>query len=221
MLEEFAGPSDEVFHVRAVLVSAVVLPPGEFTVEQIRVYRRHLCRSVILFLANVLCSKQTEHRACRDRGHVASLLIEPKGIPASRDAVADEGWTRCAERNQFVGIDGQVAGGLRSELGFRSTVFQEVARHPMVFTGAGEIFHRLAEIPPMKFRAAFTRRPNQGDDEARPCKLYSSRGSRRDSSELFALFVYRPLSNRTGGHTSLGVVRVSEFSVVVKFDHGC
>src|SRR5205809_6901015 len=34
VLDEFVGPRDEVFHVRPVFMSAVVLAPGEFTVEQ-------------------------------------------------------------------------------------------------------------------------------------------------------------------------------------------
>ena len=37
MLDELVGPRDEVFHIRTVFVSAVVLTPGQFTVEEANV----------------------------------------------------------------------------------------------------------------------------------------------------------------------------------------
>src|SRR5258706_15905164 len=49
LLEELAGPGDEMLHVRAILVAAVVLAPGEFAVEQAGVDRRHL-RGAVVFL---------------------------------------------------------------------------------------------------------------------------------------------------------------------------
>jgi len=46
-------PLDEVLHVRAVFVAAVVLSPGQFALEQARVDRRHQRRPVVLLLPDV------------------------------------------------------------------------------------------------------------------------------------------------------------------------
>ena len=48
------GPGDEVFHVRTVFVSAVVLAPGEFAVEQAGVHGRHFRGAIIFLFADVV-----------------------------------------------------------------------------------------------------------------------------------------------------------------------
>src|SRR6266498_2074552 len=96
VLDEFVGPGDEVFHVRTVFVSAVVLAPGEFTIEQARVDRRHYCGAVIFFFADVARAQKAEDRPGGDGRHVTALLIEPIGIAAFRHAVTDEGEPRRA-----------------------------------------------------------------------------------------------------------------------------
>src|SRR5206468_2073525 len=90
-LEELAGPLDEVFHVRAIFVSAVVLAPSEFAVEEAGVHGRHFRRAIIFFLADVARAEETEHGTGGDGRHIAALLVEPIRVTARRDAVADEG----------------------------------------------------------------------------------------------------------------------------------
>src|SRR5436189_3764276 len=97
MSNELIGPRDEVLHVRTIFVSAVVLTPGEFAVEQAGVDRRHPGGAIIFLLADIPCSQKTEDRAGGDGGHVAPLLVEPVGIATFGDAVAYEGGARRAQ----------------------------------------------------------------------------------------------------------------------------
>src|ERR1700752_2434704 len=72
-LEEFVGPGDEVFPVRTIGVSAVVLPPRQLTVEQADVHRGHLFRLVVVGHTEAFRAEQAEHWLGRDGGHVAAL----------------------------------------------------------------------------------------------------------------------------------------------------
>ena len=49
----------------------------------------------------------------------------------------------------------------------RAVVLEEVAGHPVVFAGAGDVFHLFAAIAAIDFRAAFAGRADVGDGEAR------------------------------------------------------
>ena len=53
VLDEPVGPRDEVFHVRPIFMSAVMLTPGEFAVEQAGIHGRHFRSAVIFFFADV------------------------------------------------------------------------------------------------------------------------------------------------------------------------
>ena len=74
---------------------------------------------------------------------------------------------RRAQRDQFVRIHRQIAGVLAAEGRFRRAVLQEVAGHPVVFAGAGEVLDRFAPIAAMQLRAAFAGGADQHDGEAR------------------------------------------------------
>ena len=127
---------------------------------------RHLLLHVVVRHAERLRAEQAEHRLRGDRGHVAALLIEPLGIAAFGNAVADERQPRRAEREQLVRVDGNVAGGLAAERGFLGAVLQEVARHPVILARAGEVLDRLAEVAAVQLGAAFARRSDQDHGKA-------------------------------------------------------
>src|SRR6185295_2879380 len=91
VFDELVGPRDEVFHVGSVFMSAVVLPPGQFTVEQAGVDGWHLGGAIILFFADVARAQKAEGWPRGDSCHIAALLIEPVGVAPFRHAVADEG----------------------------------------------------------------------------------------------------------------------------------
>ena len=148
-------------------MSAVVLAPGELAVEQARVDGRHLRHPVVLGHAEVARPEQPEDRAGRHRGHVAALLVEPVGVALLRDAVADEGGARRAEGDQLVRIDREVARVLAAERRLGGAVLQEVAGHPVVLAGAGEVLDRLAEVAAVQLGAAFAGRADQDHREAR------------------------------------------------------
>src|SRR6266498_2116626 len=101
VFDELVGPRDEVLQVRPVFVPAIVLTPGKFALEQAGVDRRHFCRAIIFFYAKVSRTQESEDRAGGDCGHVAALLVEPVGVAAFRDAVADESGTRRTQPNHL------------------------------------------------------------------------------------------------------------------------
>ena len=108
-MEQAVRPGNEEAHVRAVFVPAVVLAPGQLAVEEARVVRRHLRHAIVLGHAQVAGAEQPEHRAGRHRGHEAALLIQPVRVALLRHAVADEGGTRRAQRDELVRVDRDVA----------------------------------------------------------------------------------------------------------------
>ena len=115
-------------------MAAVMLAPGELAFQQACVEGGHLGDAVVVGVADVPGTEEPEDRAGGDGRHVAALLIELGGVPFFGDAVADERGARGAERDQFVGIDRQIVGGLRAEARFRRAILQKVAGHPVVFT---------------------------------------------------------------------------------------
>ena len=130
-----------------------------------RVYGRHLFFRVIVRSPEVLRAEEPENRACGDSSHEAALLIEPFGVALFRNAIADERQARCAQCDQLVGIHGNIPGIFAAEVGFGRAIFQEIARHPVVFAGSGQILHRFAKIAPMQFGSAFAGRAYQNDGE--------------------------------------------------------
>src|SRR5215203_4574652 len=107
--KKIVRPREEVLPVRRVGVAAVVLPPRQLAVEQPDVHRGHALLHVVVGDAEGLRTEQAERRLRRDGGHVAPLLVEPLRIALLGNAVADEGETRCAERDELVRVDGNVA----------------------------------------------------------------------------------------------------------------
>src|SRR4029079_840907 len=95
-------------------------------------------------------AEQAEHRACGDSRHVAALMIEPAGIALFGHAVADERWSRRAQCDQLVRIHWNVAGILAAEVGFGGAVFDEVAGHPVILAGGGEVLDLLAPVASMQ-----------------------------------------------------------------------
>ncbi len=57
----------------------------------------------------------------------------------------------------------EVTGRPAAERRFLSAVLQEIAGHPVVLAGAGQVLDRLAPVPAMQLRAALARRANQHD----------------------------------------------------------
>ena len=152
-LHQRVRPLDEVLHVRAVLVSTVMLSPRQLTIKKTDVDSRHLRHAIVVRVAKVLDAEQAEDGPGCDRCHIAALVIEPVRVTLLRDAVADEHPSRCDERNELMRIDGDVIRGLRAEGLFGGAVFQEVAGHPVILAGAGEVLDRLAEVATMQLGA--------------------------------------------------------------------
>ena len=148
-------------------MSAVVLPPRELAIEQADVDRAASSRCGSRRDAEILGAEQAEHRLRRDRRHETALMVEPLRVALFRHAVADEGQARRAQRDQFVRVDRQIAGGLAAERRFGGAVLQEVAGHPVILARAGEVLDRLAPIAAMQLGAAFAGRPDQHHREAR------------------------------------------------------
>ncbi len=97
----------------------------------------------------------------RDSGHVAALLIEPLGVAAFRDAVADERQPRRAEREQLVRVHREIGRCLSPEGGFLRSVLEKAARHPVILARAGQILNRLAEISPVQLGPSLPGRTDQ------------------------------------------------------------
>lgn len=116
---ETVRPFDEVLHVRCVRVAAVVLAPGKLTTQQALVHGRHLCRVVIPLHVQPLRAEQIEDSSGIHGSHKAALVIKPVRVAFLRNAVADKRKAGGAERNEFVGIDGDVARVHASESGIR------------------------------------------------------------------------------------------------------
>ena len=161
------GPGDERLHVRAVFMAAVVLTPRQLSIQEPRVHGGHFGGAIVFLLADVPRPQQPEHRPRRDRRHVAALLVQPVGVAAFRHPVADEREPRRAQGDQHVRVHRQIPGVLAPESGRRGAVLQEIARHPVVFAGAGQVLDGLAEIAAVELGAPFTRRTHQRQGETR------------------------------------------------------
>src|SRR3569833_4655202 len=66
-------PLDEPFHVRRIGMAAVMLAPGELSVQHGDIHRRHLGDVIIADVADALGAQQGPGRLCGDGGHVAAL----------------------------------------------------------------------------------------------------------------------------------------------------
>ena len=125
---------------------AVVLAPRQLAFEQARVGRGHLRHAIILGHTDIPRAEQAENRTRRHRSHVAALLVEPVRVALLRDAVADERRPRRAERDQLVRVDRDVVRVLAPERPLCGAVLQEIAGHPVVLPGSGEVLDRFARL---------------------------------------------------------------------------
>ena len=169
------GPGDEVLHVRAVFMAAIVLTPRQLALEKPGIHRWHFCGSIIFLLPDVLNSQQSEYRSSRYGGHVTTLLVQPIGVPTFGHTVANECEPKSAQRNQHMRVHREIAGILAAKRRLRSAILQEIARHPMVFARAGQVLDCFPKIATMQFCAAFTRRANQSHGKPR----FKSHGDER------------------------------------------
>ena len=91
-------------------------------------------------------------------------MIEPLRVALLRDAVADEGEARCAEGDEFIRIDGDVAGSLAAEGCVGGSVLDEVAGHPVILA-SGEALNGFAEVTSQQRGSAFARRADEDHGE--------------------------------------------------------
>ncbi len=134
-------------------VAAAMLAERNVAVDEGRFHRRKIRRPQILL------PEERVNRTGADGGEEHALRVDP----ASFDLLgtdADEERPRCAQRNQFVRIDRQIAGVQRS------CVFDEIAGDPVVLAGTGHVLDLFAEIAPMQFGAALARRSDEANREA-------------------------------------------------------
>ena len=135
-------------------MSGVVGAKCDVAVDQCGSNWRKLTRAEILF------AQQAVDRACPHCAEEHPFGVHPTTFDF-RGAGADKNRTRRAERNQLVGINGQIVGRQWA------SVPQEIACHPVVLARGGDILDLLAERPAQDLGAAFTRRSDEADGKTR------------------------------------------------------
>lgn len=120
--DEAVCPGDEVFHVRCVRMTAVMLSPGKLAFEQTLIHWRHLSDVIISGDIQSLSAKQPVDAARIHRSHKAPVVVEPACITLLRNTVADERQTWSAESDEFVRIDRNIACVHASKRRFRGAV---------------------------------------------------------------------------------------------------
>src|ERR1700719_2183917 len=93
-------------------------------------------------------------------------MVQPLGVAVLRKAIADEGEARSAQRDQLMGVHGNIAGILAAEGGVGSAILQEVAGHPMIFDSSREVLDRLAPITAMQLCSTLAGGTDQNHGEA-------------------------------------------------------
>ena len=129
-----------------------MLPERDLAVDERRFNCGKLCRSHVLFAEKAI------DRPCPSSRHETPFCIDPS-VAFGGGSRADKYRTRCAKGDQLVGIDRQVAPIQRTG------VFEEVASHPMILTGTGNVLDKFAEIAAVEFGAAFAGRTHIRDRE--------------------------------------------------------
>ena len=113
--------------------------------------------------AEILFAKQPVNWTRGDARHKCASGVYPSvrvsDIHRGIDQVpgAEKYRTRSTHRDQFVGIDRQVA-PLQ-----RTGILQKVAGHPVVFVRARHVLHEFPKIPAVQFGAAFSGGAHKGD----------------------------------------------------------
>src|SRR5437667_7448424 len=164
--QETVRPRNKVFPIRSVGVTSIMLPPCELAFEKSSIDRRHFRGVIVVGDSEVLRAEQTEHGPSSDGCHVAALMVQPFRITFLRDAIADESQSRCAQRNQLIGVNRQITGILAPKRSLSRTILEEISGHPVITSRAREVLNFLAEIPPVRFGAAFSGGTDQHDRKA-------------------------------------------------------
>ena len=89
-------------------------------------------------------------RLRRRAGHEHAFRVDPPALDL-QGTDTDEHRPRGTQRDQFVRVHRKVLGGQRPG------VLDVVSRHPVVFAGAGDVFHLLAVVTAMELCAPGTR----------------------------------------------------------------
>src|SRR5580704_4435537 len=97
VVDELVGPLDEVLHVGCVGVSSIMLPPGEFAIQQLVIDWWHDGGLVVASDVEATRAEQPKDTAGVDGCHPTALMVEPLRIALLRHAIADEGKARRAE----------------------------------------------------------------------------------------------------------------------------
>src|SRR6516162_3027969 len=113
--EELVDPSNEVFPVWSVGVATVVLAPGQLTLKDPHIYRRHFLFVIVIRRPEVSRAQEPEHRSGGHSRHVTSLVVQPFRIALLRHAIADKRQPGRAQSDEFTSIDGKVVRVLAAE----------------------------------------------------------------------------------------------------------
>jgi hypothetical protein len=106
MTDELIRPRDEVFPIRAIGMSAIMLAPGELAIQQTHIDRWHLRGAIVVGNSKILRTQQPEYRPGCDRSHKAALLIQPFCIAFLGHAITDERRPRRAQCDQLMRVHG-------------------------------------------------------------------------------------------------------------------
>src|SRR5271169_4765524 len=87
VMHKLVGPGNEVFPIRAVGVSTVMLAPGKLAIKQTYIDGRHLFGSIVVRSPQILCAQEPEHGPGSDGSHVAALLVQPFRVALLGNAV--------------------------------------------------------------------------------------------------------------------------------------
>src|SRR5262245_27618557 len=119
MLQQLIRPTNEVFPVRSVGMSAVVLTPRNMAIEEADIDCGHFFRLIIRAHPQVLSAEQAENRLSGYSSHVAALMVQPPRVALFRYSVADKRKPGRAECQKLVGIHREVPRRLASKRGLR------------------------------------------------------------------------------------------------------
>ena len=125
---------NERWPVRCGSMPAWMLAKGDVSVNQSCFRRREGCG------AEVTCPEEFVYRSCCDTSEEHSFLIYPF---ITFQSTANKYRTRCAQSNQFVCIYGKVIPIQRA------SIFDEVARNPMIFAWRSYILNKFTCVSTM------------------------------------------------------------------------
>ena len=152
------GPIEEGGPVWGHFMASVVLPPREFSTDQL-VHGWHHISEIVAGSSEILFAKQSVNRSCENARHKAAVGVHPFGVPFFDQSVADEARSRSAEGDEFMRVNGDISCGF-GRIG--GAVFDEVAGHPIEFP-ARKVLYRFTEDVSVKFCPTLARRANKAN----------------------------------------------------------